>query len=476
MEYHAIDVLRDQHPAWRLLRAGNAALVLAFLGRWYVRDNHGATPATELAAALDDELYAHNGGDRDDPRFPKRPEEYLRDWAAPESGWLRSFYTEDSDEVHYEATSAFEKAYGWVVGLQEREFVGTESRLHTVVELLRQIVHGTDEDPEARLAHLRDQRAAIDAEIAEVETGNIVVLGEAAVRDRYQQLATTARELLSDFREVGEKFRALDRDARERIAGWDGAKGDLLADLVASRADIGSSDQGATFQAFYDFLLSESRQEELSDLLRRVQHLDAVAADRRLGTIHHDWSAAAERTQRTVRQISEQFRRFLDDQVWVENRRVVDLVRRIEAIALEVQDTPPDDGLTIDLPGIPISLPTERPLYSVQPDSEVDSLLAPAEEEDLDMTALLDQAFVDRARLADNLRAVVPSGSATSLTEVLGLYPVEQGAAEILGYLSLTESDLAVDMDETEESIIDYVDSHGRDRRVRLPKVTVSRR
>lgn len=178
MEYDAIDALRDRHPAWRLLRAGNASLVLAFLGRWYVEENHGATPAAELASALDDELYARNHDhDRDDPRFPKAPEEYLADWADPEAGWLRSFYVTDSDEAHYEATSAFEKAFAWVTGLQERDFVGTESRLHTVVELLRQIVHGTDDDPETRLALLREQRAALDAEIPASTPSSSRVIG-----------------------------------------------------------------------------------------------------------------------------------------------------------------------------------------------------------------------------------------------------------------------------------------------------------
>ena len=60
--------------------------------------------------------------------------------------------------MHYEATAAFEKAYSWVMTLQGRSFVGTEPRLHTVVELLRQIVHGTEEQPEVRLAELRRRR------------------------------------------------------------------------------------------------------------------------------------------------------------------------------------------------------------------------------------------------------------------------------------------------------------------------------
>jgi len=475
MDYMTIETLRERHPAWRLLRADNAPLVLAFLGRWFVEDNRGATSATELIGALDDELHARNADRMDDPPFPKRPRDYLEDWAAPERGWLRSYYPANSDEVHYEVTSAFEKAYAWVAALRTRDFVGTESRLHTIVELLRQIVHGTDVDPQSRLAVLRARRIELDRQIEQAEAGNIDLLGETAVRDRYQQFAATARELLSDFREVGEKFRELDRQAREKIASWDGAKGELLADLVESRADIGSSDQGASFQAFYDFLLSQDRQEELTDLLRRTQQLDAVSADGRLATVHHDWAEAAERTQRTVRQISEQLRRFLDDQVWIENRRVVDLVRAVEGLALEIKDHAPNLGLELDVPGLPISLPMERPLYVVRESAEVDSMLAPAEPEELDLSALLAQSFVDRARLVGNLRALVPEGSAATLADIVAVHPIEQGAAEIVGYLSIDEDDLHLDMDETVETVMDYVEADGSPRRVRMPKVTVSR-
>ena len=316
--------------------------------------------AGEVADALDDQLYVLNA---DEVRYPKEPRAYLEDWAATDAGYLRRFYPPGDDEVHYEVTPAFEKAYAWVNSLQGRPFVGTESRLHTVIELLRQIVHGTELQPEVRLAELHRRRAEIDAEIAAVQAGDVPVLDATGVRDRYQQLSTTARELLSDFREVEDNFRLLDRAAREKIAAWEGSKGELLADLVGSRSQIAGSDQGRSFGSFYDFLLSEQRQTELADLLDKVSALDTIDADPRIRGIHHDWSEAADRAQRTVRQISEQLRRFLDDQVWLENRRVLDLVRAVEAVALEVRGNPPSFGLEVDEPGIEIALPFERPLY-----------------------------------------------------------------------------------------------------------------
>lgn len=477
VDYQEVNALRERHPAWRLLRAGNATLILSFLGEYFVEGNRGACSASEVAGALDEHLYALNANE---VRYPKEPRAYLEDWAATDAGYLRRFYPPGDDEVHYEVTPAFEKSYAWVLNLRGRSFVGTESRLHTVVELLRQIVHGTEVQPEVRTAELRRRRAELDAEIASIEAGNVPMLDATGVRDRYQQLSATARELLADFREVEDNFRLLDRAAREKIAAWEGSKGELLAELVGSRSEIAGSDQGRSFQAFYDFLLSEQRQTELADLLAKVSALDAIETDQRSNSvkgIHHDWSEAADRAQRTVRQISEQLRRFLDDQVWLENRRVLELVRAVETAALEVRGNPPSFGLEVDEPGIEIALPFERPLYQPPAAVAVESHISEATEQ-VDAALLFEQTHIDQVRLAETIRAVLPRNTSALLSDVIAAHPVEQGAAEIVGYLALNDEDVSIDMDETEETILEYVDVADSDviKRARLPKVTVRRR
>ena len=53
------------------------------------------------------------------------------------------------------------------------------------------------------------------------------LLDDTALKDRFQQFTHLARGLLTDFREVEQKFRSLDRHARERIALWEETKGSL---------------------------------------------------------------------------------------------------------------------------------------------------------------------------------------------------------------------------------------------------------
>lgn len=290
-------------------------------------------------------------------------------------------------------------------------------------------------------------------------------------------MSATARELLSDFREVEENFRRLDRASRERIAAWRGSKGELLEELIESRSEISGTDQGRSFQAFHEFLLSQGRQDELTALLAQVSSLPAVAPDPRIRGIHHDWAEAAERAQRTVRQISEQLRRFLDDQVWVENRRVLDIVRDVEAAALEVRSDPPAFGLEVDDIGIDLVLPFERPLYQAPAKADVDSDVTVGGDE-ADAGLLFAQTYIDRARLVGNILDSLPRGSAGLLSDIVEVNPIEQGAAEIVGYLALEDDDIEIEFDDATAMVLRYdtPDLPDGDKLARLPRVTVRRR
>jgi Protein of unknown function (DUF3375) len=476
--YDDVAWLLANSPAWRLLRADSAPLVLSFLHRVFVADNVRSISATELASRLDDELYALN--ERKPKSFPRSAKAYLDDWASPDQGWLRKYYPEGSDEPHFDATPAVEKALQWVRALAERDFVGTESRLNTIFDLLRQIVFGTETDPQAKIEDLRRQQLQIEEEIARIDAGDLSMLDSVGVRDRYQQFSATARELLADFREVEENFRRLDRQLREKIAGWHGGKGELLDDVLGSRESIAGSDQGRSFQGFYDFLLSQSRREELADLLDRVHELpDNADRDPRLRKVHHDWLDAAERTQTTVRQLSEQLRRFLDDQVWFENRRVIDLLRDIEGRALQLRDVTQTVGITveIDASAAEIRLPMERPLYAPisKPRLDSESIRPAGEGDETDPAALFDQVYVDPGPLRAAVRSALRRAAQVGLAELIATAPLSLGVAELVTYLTLRDDAFTIVYDESRTEQISWNDPAGNRRTATLPRVTFTR-
>ena len=442
MEFDTIETLRERHPAWRLLRAGNAGLILSFLGDFFVEGNRGACSGKR----------GRCGARRPPVRPQRRRHRRGRRGAVPEGApGLPGGLGRDRRGLAAPLLPArrrrgplrgrrrrSRRRYAWVAVAAQRGRSSAPSRGCTpLVELLRQIVsRHRRPTPSVRLAELRRRRDEIDAEIAAVEAGDVTCSTRPACATATSSSPTTARELLSDFREVEENFRRLDRAARERIATWDGAKGDLLADLVGSRSEITDSDQGRSFQAFYDFLLSESRQARAGrpagpGRRARPRSTPTGACD----GIHHDWSEAAERAQRTVRQISEQLRRFLDDQVWLENRRVLDLVREVETAALDVATVRTDvrprrstsrASRSRCRSSVRCTGHRQRPSREPDPSDDRGGRSRPAVHPDLRRPG----------PLADNIRAVLPEHSAALLSDIVAMYPLEQGAAEIVGYLA----------------------------------------
>jgi len=478
LKYVTLDLMRQSHPAWRLLRSDHAPLVASFLHRVFIAPNVRSISQADLAEALEDELFALReqlGSDS----FPKSAVEYLNDWAATDRGWLRKFYLQNSDEPYFDLTASTEKAIVWLTTLSERSFVGTESRLLTLFELLRQMAEGSETDPQTRVAELHKRRDEIDAEIARVLGGDIPVLDSTALKDRFQQFVQLARDLLTDFREVEGNFRKLDRRVRERIALWEGSKGALLQEIMGERDAIADSDEGRSFRAFWDFLMSSRRQGELTSLLERVLKLSPVSAlkpDPRVGRVHYDWLDAGEHTQRTVAELSKQLRRFLDDQAWLENRRIMDILRSIESKALALRESAPaGEVMTISDVASDIELPMERPLYT--PIAKPQILEADLEggDSDVDATALFCQVVIDKAALATNIRQALQTRSQVTLTELCDMYPLQHGLAELVTYLQLSNDGFKSAIDETSSDIIVWhatgLDGQHCVKRARAPRV-----
>jgi hypothetical protein len=474
LDYATLDSMRQSHPAWRLLCAAQAPLVASFLHRVFIVPNVRFMSEPDLAEALEDELYSLRLR-QGDQAFPKSARDYLNDWAANDKGWLRKFYRQGSDEPHFDLTPSTEKAISWLLSLTERSFVGTESRLLTLFELLKQISQGAETDPTVRIAELIKKRDEIDAEIGRMHLGDFSLLDDAALRDRFQQFVALARELLTDFREVEQNFRGLDRRTREQIALWDGSKGQLLEEIMGKRDAISDSDQGHSFRAFWDFLMSSRRQEELTQLLERVLSLPAVATlqpDSRLRRIHYDWLDAGEHTQRTVAQLSQQLRRFLDDAVWLENRRIMDILREIEIKAIELRSSNPiGDFMTIDEACADIDLPFERPLHSPAVKARITEIPTDADAEEIDAAALFAQQVVDAGALAKHIRNSLQERSQVTLRELLLMRPLEHGLAELMVYMQLAVDTFEAVFEDDMNDVIIWNSGEERVKQATVPRI-----
>ncbi len=479
LSYPALIQLYKSHPAWRLLRAEHAPFIVSFIDKVFMQPNVRVMDEPTLISKLDDILYhlRETGGDNS---FSRGGRDYINDWAHNDKGWLRKFYPPGSDEPHYDLTPATEKVISWLESLTSRTFIGTESRLLTIFELLRQMVLGAEADAQVRIDELEKRKVDIDAEIEAIRSGDIPVMNETALRDRFLQVRSTAKELLSDFRAVEDNFRMLDNQVREQIATWDSTKGALLEQIFGERDAITDSDQGRSFRAFWDFLMSPQSQDELSGLLEKIFTLDAIknfVSDNRLKRIHFDWLEAGEHTQRTVASLSQQLRRYLDNQAYLENKRIIRILDNIFRKALAVKSNPPTGSfMTIDESSLDINLPMERPLYNPPVSVEVNSLIQMADDTNVDADMLYDQIYIDKELLRSNITKQLQDRSQVTLGEVIGKNPLSKGLAELVGYVSIAGSDRLVVFDDNAEETICWQDAGSVIRKATLPRIIFNRK
>ncbi len=480
LDYFDLKNIRKTHPAWRLMTAENGPLIASFLDSVFREKNIRSIEESELTMRLEDYLYylSETGGRQE---FPRSAGEYLDDWAGNDKAWLRKFYPQGSDTPHYDLTPPAEKALQWMDSLFEKNFIGTESRLFASIEFLRQIVHGVEKDKDKRIQELKEQRKEINRKIKAIENGDIPVLDSREIRERYIQFSRTARELLGDFRMVEHNFRELDRTVREKIAAWTGEKGDLLETIFGEQDDITQSEQGLSFQAFWDFLMSPGSQDEFTMLLNRVfelEDLGDLTKDIRLKRIHFDWINAGEQTQRMVARLSKQLRRFLDDRSYYENKRIVKILDDIDKKSLEIRESPSQKPVFMQIDGVrpSINLPMERPLFSPPLKITIDSIILDGDGNTVDTAALYNQVVVDKLKLEAHIANALEYEDQVSLTALIEHYPLEEGLAELITYFAIAEESRFAFIDENESETVYWTDHEKTQRSAAIPRIMFQRK
>ena len=475
--YESLSELRRDHTTLRLLCAANAPLILSFLHRAFIASNVRSLTESEALTLLDEQLDTIRSRHGDE-LFPKSPRKYLDDWAADANAYLRRTLPPGKDEPELDLTPAAERALEWIADLEPARFIGTESRLTTLVELLRALAQGASANKEARLATLRREAKRITRQIERVERGDLEVLTGVQVQERYLEIRDLARRLLSDFRQVEENFRQLDRRARERIARSDDAKGQMLDSIFGEHDTITQSEQGESFRAFWSLLMSPAQQYELDTLVEAIGQLESLAdigRDDTLDRLRPDLIGAGEKAHATLSKLVGQLRRFVDDQAWLEDRRLMTLIKQVEreAVALSACE-PGGQFIELSLPKVAIALPFERKLHRPQGEIVVDTTSLTSGHSDADPKILFDQFFVDEAQLLEHIEQLLSEQPQVTLPDVIGRFELTKGLAELVAYLRLAANETHAHIDEAQRDAIVWNDG-SRERVASVPRVVFVR-
>ncbi len=458
MEYHELRLLLEA-PSVRLLRAQNAPLVLSFLHRIFKKENRLSIPEGQISAALEVELEERR--DVDPSAYPQSADEYLADWCSDSQGFLRRYYGSKSDEPLYELTSGSEKTLIWLLQLRQAHFVGTESRLESIFSELEQILKYASSDPDARIRKLEEEAIIIKAEIDRIRaTGQVVAFTPVQINERYSHVLATARELLGDFRQVEDNFKRIAQEIAERHVQPGITKGAIVGHLLDSHDALRTSEQGQSFFAFWELLLSPERQFRFQEHVADITALRTLNEENRSNLLLHRFInhllREGEKVVESHQRMSANLRRVLGTTYLAERRRVGELIQEIRQTALVLRDNPPaEEGFfeTEDAPDIFATM--SRPLWQT-PGSVAFDKHVEMDESELSIEELRKFRNLPQIRLEElrrNIESCLARDYTITLKQVLTFFPPKCGMMEVLGYLVLADKEARHFIEEDFETI-----------------------
>lgn len=224
MALDALALMRHSNASWKLLASDDAAFCCAFFYQEFLAGNVRNLPEARLLMDMRPFLKEKHALAKEtqpeEEALDGEAKQYLRRWSDEEHRWLRRFYR--NHMTYYDLTTSGQKAVEWLENLRSRSFIGTESRLHTFFNILHEIEHKANPDKKARLDYLRKQRQEIDEKIRRLrEGGEVEVLDEVQIKERFMEAMDIAAGILSDFREVKDKFQGIYNDFRNEVNEWE---------------------------------------------------------------------------------------------------------------------------------------------------------------------------------------------------------------------------------------------------------------
>jgi transposase len=442
--------LFETSPAVQAVRMRNAPWVIPFLFKAFKKEKLLSLPEPALIGLLAEELRNHTDGteDLEEARIEfgedeeSRARKYLLNWV--QKRLLQDF--PDADAVtHYQLSAHSEKLFQWLQSLEKKQFVGTESRFRFLFQTLREMVEYTEDDAAKRLDELKNRKAELDKEIKKIEMGiKPEIFTNAQLRERLDWFTRLSHELLSDFREVEDNFKLIHRHIVEQHTRAEINKGSIVGYAFEAYDALRKSDQGKSFYAFWDFLLSRAGQEEWRQLTDQLLQL---LEDRNIendGAFVEDIKSLLLQQGRSVYEandrMAEKLSRIITEKEIARHRRLRQQIGGIkeQVFRLMAEETPPC-GLILKTPA-PIRMNMERKLTLVERQGNAVLKQPVNGREKIDDLERFGRLFhntsIDKKLLWKKVEQVLQKRTTATLLEILDQCGLDNGIAEIITYFS----------------------------------------
>lgn len=471
-------------PSVELLRLRNREMIIEFLINTY--NTQTVISSENLHNQLADFLeYKQVENDEDNEMnifdtYEEKAKKYILSWTN--KGFLTNF-PDEQGEVFYELSSHSGKTIDWLTSLKKEEFVGTESKFNNILNQLRELVEFTNEDTEKRIQLLEEKKLEIEQQIQRIKVGeDVKVFEEFEIVPRFNQLNQSAKELLSDFKEVEDNFKEITKEIYQKHADGSLTKSDILEFTFDALDELKDSPQGKSFYAFWSFILNPELQyswESLTKELYKTLEDKAIPVnDQFLKGMKKHLHGSGQKVYKANDKMAEKLSRIIRESESSKSEATKTIIQEIKKQLVEITKARRKPDISFELEtDIEISIPFERKLTSEQVEDVIYTGKPQIADEDIafsnHLSKLFSQSNIDKELLRKRIKDTLKQKSQTTLSDVVENYGgLEKGLPELFGYIGIVrEFKHSINSEKTQNVMFDIENK----KHIKIPEIILTR-
>lgn len=412
--------------------------------------------------------------------YEEKAKKYILKWTN--KGFLTN-YPDEHGDFFYELSVHSSKTLDWLSSLKKEEFVGTESKFNNILNQLKELVEFTNEDIEKRIELLEDKKLEIEQQIQRIKIGeDVKVFEEFEIIPRFNQLNQSAKELLSDFKEVEDNFKEITKNIYQKHADESLTKSDILEFTFDALDALKDSQQGKSFYAFWSFLLNPELQKQweilTKELYQILEEKSITINDPFLKRMKKHLHSSGQRVYKANDKMAKKLSRIIRENDASKSEATKIIIQEIKKQLVEISKVKNKPNIAFELEtNIEINIPFERKLTTEQREEVIYVNKPQIAEDDITssnhLSKLFSQSNIDKKLLRKRVRNILKNKSQTTLLDVVDNYGgLEKGLPELFGYIGIVkEFKHFINSDKTQTVTFDVENQ----KQIKIPEIILTK-
>ncbi|WP_341220679.1 DUF3375 domain-containing protein [Polaribacter atrinae] len=473
-----IAILNDS-PSVELIRLRNRDVIIEFLLQTF-SNSQGAISDENIHNQLADFIeYKQVENDEDSEiittdTYEEKSKKYISNWTN--RGFLTNFF-DDQGDIFYELSTHSSKTLDWLSSLKKEEFVGTESKFNNILNQLKELVEFTNEDTTKRIELLEAKKLEIEQQIQRIKIGeDVKVFEDFEIVPRFNQLNQSAKELLSDFKEVEDNFREITKEIYRKHADGSLSKSDILEFTFDALDGIKESQQGKSFYAFWSFILNPELQHNWENLTKELYHTlekkSIPVNDLFLKRMKKNLHGSGQKVYKANDKMAEKLSRIIRESESSKSEVTKKTIQDIKKLLLEFNKKKYNISFELEV-DIETNIPFERKLTFEQKEEIVYTDKPVVANEDIitskQLGKLFSQSTIDKNVLRKRIKDILKTKTQATLSEIVkNQGGLEKGLPELFGYIGIVnEFKHTINLEKSQSIVFDAKNK----KQIKIPEI-----